>query len=98
MVIESFFAFNKIMFVLCFYRCLASTKSDYVELSNFQDRDRKYSRFCGLHKPSSVISDGAYFHIAFFSNNVFDGKGFQASYYFVNIGKNFLLYKYIHEG
>lgn len=67
-------------------RCTSETKSDYVELSNFQNRDRFYSRFCGTNKPSSVLSDASFFHVTFYSNNVFDAKGFQASYYFLNLG------------
>ena len=31
------------------------------------------------------MSDGSFFHITFNTNNVFDGKGFHASYYFVNL-------------
>lgn len=64
--------------------CLKKTKSDYIELSNFQNRDRFFSRYCGSHKPGTVTSDGSFFHVTFLSNNIFDGKGFQASYYFVN--------------
>lgn len=67
-----------------FLRCGAETKSDYVELSNFQNRDRFYSKFCGLNKPGTIVSDGGFFHVTFYSNNVFDAKGFQASYYFIS--------------
>jgi hypothetical protein len=65
-------------------QCTSETKSDYVELSNFQNRDRFYSRYCGVNKPGSILSDAPFFHVTFYSNNVFDAKGFQASYYFVN--------------
>ncbi|CAF0985770.1 unnamed protein product [Brachionus calyciflorus] len=65
-------------------QCGSDTKSDYVELSNFQNRDRFYSRFCGINKPGTIISDGSFFHVSFKSNNVFDGKGFQASYYYID--------------
>lgn len=68
-------------------RCGADTKSDYVELSNFQNRDRFFSRFCGVNKPGTIVSDGNFFHVTFYSNNVFDGKGFQASFYFINSSK-----------
>lgn len=70
------------------FRCGADTKSDYVELSNFQNRDRFFSRFCGINKPGTIISDGSFFHVSFRSNNVFDGKGFQASYFFLNTSKD----------
>jgi hypothetical protein len=56
-------------------------------LSNFQNRDRFFSRFCGINKPGAVMSDGSFFHVTFYSNNVFDGKGFEASYHFINTGE-----------
>ncbi|RMZ97718.1 suppressor of lurcher 1-like [Brachionus plicatilis] len=68
-------------------QCGSDTKSDYVELSNFQNRDRFFSRFCGVNKPGTIVSDGGFFHVTFYSNNVFDGKGFQASYYFLNTNR-----------
>ena len=70
--------------------CLKKTKSDYIELSNFQNRDRFYSRYCGSYKPGTVVSDSSFFHVTFFSNDIFDGKGFHASYYFINISKQFI--------
>ena len=76
-------------------RCAADTDSDYVELSNFNVEvvDRKMSRLCGTTSsptsnslPQGVSnvyrSDSSFFRVTFYSNDVYDATGFQASYQF----------------
>jgi len=76
-------------------RCDAETDSDYVELSNFNVEvvDRKMSRLCGTTSAgtstslppgvSSVYrSDARFFRVTFYSNDVYDATGFQATYHF----------------
>jgi hypothetical protein len=42
---------------------------------------------CGPNKPSTVVSEDNFFQIIFKSNEIFDGKGFQASFQFINFLK-----------
>ena len=80
--------------VVC-VRCDAETESDYVELSNFNVElvDRKMSRLCGTTSSSINASlppgvnslyrsDSSFFRVTFYSNDVFDATGFQATFHF----------------
>ncbi|XP_025829052.1 suppressor of lurcher protein 1-like [Agrilus planipennis] len=64
--------------------CEATTASDYVEFSNYMNRDRKYSRYCGQMNEFSVESDRVFFRVTFRSNDRLDGKGFNATYQFID--------------
>ena len=73
-----------------FSRCLDSSRSDYVEFSNFNIHlmDRKMSRMCGSKEDNfqrSVVSDGNFFRVTFKSNADFDATGFEAFYQFRKI-------------
>ena len=76
-------------------RCAAETHSDYVELSNFNVKvvDRKMSRLCVATSSGSSTSlppgissvyrsDGSFFRVTFYSNDVYDATGFNATFHF----------------
>ncbi|XP_049799339.1 suppressor of lurcher protein 1-like [Schistocerca nitens] len=66
--------------------CEAVSASDYVELSNYMGRDRKFPRFCGQRRGFDAVSDGKYFRLTFRSNGRLDATGFNASFRFFGPG------------
>ncbi|XP_071438728.1 suppressor of lurcher protein 1 [Hetaerina americana] len=64
--------------------CDESSASDYVEFSNFLARDRKYPRLCGQLREFDIESDRKFFRVTFRSNYRLDGKGFHATYQFLD--------------
>jgi len=80
---------------MTFARCLPETDSDYVEFSNFnvQVVDRKMSRLCGSRSSGTIVSlppgvstvyrsDASFFRVSFYSNDIYDATGFQATFHF----------------
>ncbi|KAK2141303.1 hypothetical protein LSH36_1123g00051 [Paralvinella palmiformis] len=68
--------------------CNDKTDSDYIEFSNFEFRDRKMARYCGVRlgkDKKEVKSDGPFFRVVFKSNDKYDGQGFEAFYQFRRI-------------
>ena len=69
--------------IIC--RCVQSSASDYVEVSNFMTVDRKIPRYCGQIKELKMESDAEFFRVSFKSNDRFDGTGFFAHYQFSTV-------------
>lgn len=65
--------------------CVATSASDYVEVSNYMAVDRKMPRYCGQLKDLTMESDGPFFRVTFKSNDRFDGTGFFALYQFTPV-------------
>jgi len=62
--------------------CDEETQSDYIEFSNYITEDRRFSHYCGTTAGKSIKSDGSFFRVSFYSNDVYDATGFEASYRF----------------
>ena len=69
-----------------FCRCSSETSSDFVDISNFVNRDRIFNRFCGVNIPGIIRSDVNLLRIQLKTNDVYDARGFQASYQFFKNG------------
>jgi hypothetical protein len=73
-------------------RCHESTKSDYIEFSNYMPEDKSYGRKCGSERqPFRLISDSYFFRVTFRSNDKFDGGGFYATFHFTTQPKEILI-------
>ncbi|XP_035710447.1 suppressor of lurcher protein 1 [Folsomia candida] len=80
--------------------CHESTKSDYLEFSNYMPVDTSYGRKCGVGlstKPFRLISEAHFFRVTFRSNDEFDGGGFFASFHFTAQPKEDLIATHDHS-
>ncbi|CAK9295177.1 unnamed protein product [Gordionus sp. m RMFG-2023] len=79
------------------YPCIGNSESDYLELSNYRSVDRKFPRYCGGNKPTTIESDNNFFRITFKSNSLFDATGFEAHYQFFQPMENKIHYNYPND-
>lgn len=64
-------------------KCDTNSKSDILEISHFENRDRVFQQYCGLNNPGTQISYNNFLRVTLRTNDIHDAKGFQSFYQFI---------------